>query len=843
MNNKTGGKRMEQGNMDYADTRPRLSGRGASAGGLEALQQFLGSMTNTTDLSFVIVQHLSPDYKSLLAEILGKHTSMTVIQAENKMEVMPGVVYLIPPKNNMVLRENKLYLTEYVHGGINHPIDVFFSSLAEEMKERAVAVVLSGTGSDGTSGVKAVKEHEGLVFVQDPASAKFDGMPKSAINTGLVDFVLTPQGIAAELANVYSYPVAIRLQDGSMDTVSEEHLLSRVYAVLKKQCGIDFTHYKRSTVIRRIERRMVVTHKEAFVDYVTSLEEQLDEAQALGREILIGVTSFFRDPAYFEKLKNKAIMDIVTRSGEKDAIRCWVAGCSTGEEAYSIAILFKEMLEECQVRRDVKIFATDVDARAIETAGRGLYSESLLDDVAPERLSRFFLKKGDQYQISKDIRKMIIFAPQNVFQDPPFGKLDLVSCRNVLIYFQPVLQKNLFAIFHAALRDNGYLFLGKSETAGDFADIFHSVCSMEKIYIHKQSGKAPEIFPVSYCTSPQRIVHHDAADGVREESRYEIPEESLYQQFLEGYLPPSIVVNERNDVLHFFGEYMQFLRIGRGRASLNVYDLVQDDLSLVLSTALNKCRETKHSVTYTDVSLNLATGGKNLVDILVEPIPDKRGNPTTLVAIIFSTRKHLEPVGEVERYDIDKTAAQRIINLENELQVSQASLQVTIGELETVNEELQAANEELLTANEELQSSNEELQSVNEELYTVNTEFQQKLDELTVVTNDMNNFLSTTMIGVLFIDLEMNMRKFTDYISREFHLMAHDEGRSIQILGHSFSNYDIAADASAVLKQLIPSDKEVISNDGKHYTIRIAPYRTTDNTIKGLVITIIDSLG
>lgn len=819
---------------------PLIVGIGASAGGLEALQQFFQHMPGNSGLSYVVIQHLSPDYKSLMADILGKYTEMAVKQAENGMKIRPDTVYLIPPKKNLSLRGNQLILSDIVPGQLNHPIDVFLTSLALEKRERAIAVVLSGTGTDGTSGIKAVKEHGGLVIVQDPETAKFDGMPRSAINTGLSDFVLSPEEIVDEILNFSNYPTLIRPQEQEV-LFSDEEMFPRIYSILKKASGIDFTNYKRTTVLRRIERRMVVTHSPSLGEYVNLLANETEEANILVKEILIGVTNFFRDPKFFEKLKQTVIYNIVERTGEKEPIRIWSAGCSTGEEAYSIAILFKEVLEELNVQRDIKIFATDVDAKAIEQAGKGVFSESILDDVSSERLARFFSKKNDQYVISKEIRRMIIFAPHNMLSDPPFGKLDLISCRNVMIYFQPVLQRSLFGIFHSALKDGGYLFLGKSETAGEYTNVFAAVCNAEKIYIHKGDGKVDELIPPSFnipnvqTVSPRNISISDRSAG-------DYTLESTYVHFLENFLPATVVLNESNQVLHFFGNYQEFLKIAPGKATFNFFNMIHKDLSLVSSTALNRCRAEHIAVTYTGIAVDCA-GGRKIIDLTVAPVPGRQNDESGLTAILFVENRKMETGGVMEKYDVDTTAARRIVDLEQELHESRNDLKSTIGELETVNEELQAANEELLTANEELQSSNEELQSVNEELYTVNTEYQQKLDELTMLTNDLSNFLSSTMIGILFVDSNLNIRKFTEYIGREFQLMEHDVGRSLQIFAHSFPEEDIVKDAKAVSKNLVPIDREVTAMNGRYYTLRIAPYRTTENSIRGLVITIIDSLG
>lgn len=820
---------------------PFIVGIGASAGGLEALQQFFSAVPDNSGLAFVVIQHLSPDYKSLMAEILGKYTSMMVLQAENGMEVEPNIVYLIPPKKNMTIKNGRLLLTDYVHGAINHPIDTFLASLAEERKAHALCVILSGTGSDGTSGIKSIKEHDGLVLVQDPASAKFDGMPRSAINTGLADFVLPPRELAEEILNFSNYPAIVDISDNE-ELFSDKDTLSLIYLTMKRVSGIDFTYYKKTTVLRRIERRMVVTHCPTLSSFAHLLEENQNEVDLLVKDILIGVTKFFRDAEFFEKLKHTVIYNILENSGSTDPIRIWSAGCSTGEEAYSLAILFHEAMDEKKLHRDIKIFATDVDTKAIEQAGKGVFSESIVDDVSAERLARFFIKRNDQYQICKDIRKMIIFAPHNMLSDPPFGKLALICCRNVLIYFQPVLQKGLFAIFHSALKNGGYLFLGKSETASEYSKVFTPVSIAEKIYMHRSDAKMDDLMPPAF-NIPNIQTAIPSATGLAHREENNLAMENVYSHFLEKFLPASVVVDDQNNILHFFGGYSDYLNLAPGKATFNFFTLVNKDINLVSSTAINRCRMEKKAVTYTGISVDTLTG-RRVIDLSVQPIIDSSGIDTGLLAILFVEHGEVIPLeGIVEKYDINITAAQRITDLEHELQASQNDLRTTIGELETVNEELQAANEELLTANEELQSSNEELQSVNEELYTVNSEFQQKLDELTTMTNDLSNFLSSTMIGILFVDSHLNIRKFTEYIGREFQLESQDVGRSMQIFAHSFPDEDIVTDARNVLKDLTPVDREVVGMNGRFYTMRIAPYRTTENSIRGLVITVIDSLG
>ena len=614
-----------------------------------------------------------------------------------------------------------------------------------------------------------------------------------------------------------------------------------IYTILKNASGIDFTYYKRATILRRIERRMLVTHSASLADFARLLGDSSEEVQILTKEILISVTKFFRDPPFFEKLKYHAIHKIVERAKEGEPICVWSAGCSTGEEAYSIAILFQEVMEELQVQRDVKIFATDVDSRAIEQAGKGIFSENIIDDVTPDRLARFFLKQNDQYLISKQIRRMIVFAPHNLFSDPPFGKLDLISCRNVMIYFQPVLQRGLFAIFHSALKHNGYLFLGKSETASEYANLFKPVCGPEKIYVHKGEGKVEDLTPPSFNLPNMQAISLKSRQALRNPG--EIPGgEAAYTRFLETFLPASVVLDAQDAVVHFFGNYADYFALAPGKATLNFFSIIHHDLALVAATALSRCRETHGSVTYTDITVD-SSSGRKIVDFLVQPVPAPSGEESTLTAVLVLEHRRPEVGGITEKYDISATAARRIADLERECQVSQSDLRAAIQQLETVNGELQAANEELLTANEELQSSTEELQSVNEELYAVNTEHQLKLDELTMMTNDLSNFLSAAMIGILFVDSNLNIRKFTEYMGREFQLMEHDIGRPLQIFTHSFPDEEIELDARTVLENLISIDREVTAMNGHCYTLRIAPYRTTENSIRGLVITIIDSLG
>ena len=846
--------------MEYSTSGSRemqpscVVGIGASAGGLEALQQLLTFLPSNTGMAFVIIQHLAPNHKSLLTDILGKYTVMPVIEAQDGMRVERNHVYMIPPKYNIELVSDVLRLREYDRAKMNHPIDIFFRSLASAYENRAVAVILSGTGSDGTNGIRSIKDQNGLIIVQTPESAKFDGMPRNAIATGLVDMIQNPDSIAREMAHI----AATMADASSRLQLTDSDLLTQVFSILKSVTNIDYAYYKQTTILRRIERRLVVTHNRNLREYVNYLSANPEEAKVLAKEVLIGVTCFFRDPEYFEVLKESVIRPLVTETPRSRQIRVWVAGCSTGEEAYSIAILFTEIMEELNSRRDIKIFATDLDADAITTATRGIYSDNIIEDVSVLRLSRYFNRKGNKYQIRHDIRQMIIFAQHNVFQDPPFGRLDLISCRNLLIYFQSVLQRNLFAIFHMALNDRGFLFLGRSESVFDYDDVFRVRNSNEKIFIHNAGGKAPLHDRITYSMQnfentlqpvPMRV--EDEEDDAAERAG------GLETSVLETLMPMTVLVNEKNELYRTYGESAEFLSIPKGTVSLDIFTLLRTDLRIAVSTALRESRKLREKVIFDNVPVQIGDTPENLT-LVAQPIFDRNGDNSGYTAVSF-LRGHRKLEGDIRQYQVDTAAAQRISNLERDLKVSQDSLKQTVSELESVNAELQAANEELLTANEELQSSNEELQSVNEELYTVNSEYQSKVTELAGLNDDMANFLSTTLVGILMVDRNLNIRKFTEYIATEFHVAEQDVGRSLRYIAFNFSTIDLIGLCRDVLKSMTAIERNCASVTGRTYLIRIAPYQVYERKenadggsvtveesertgkLQGLVITFVDT--
>ncbi len=819
-------------------------GIGASAGGLEALQKLLTALPPNTGFPYIIVQHLSPDYKSLLSEILSKYTDMPVVQVEGGMEVKPDCVYVIQPGKNMRISKGKIQLSNQKERELNLPIDMFFRSLAEEFGPRAISIILSGTGSDGSNGIKAIKENDGLILVQDFETAKFDGMPRSAMRTGIVDAQLSPEKMALELMHI-SNAVHNGAKAFKTERQIDEELMKKIYIILKKISKINFTHYKQTTILRRIERRMMLTHKESLADYVDYLYANSDEVITLSKEVLIGVTNFFRDPEYFQILKEKAIQEIILHSSPEEAIRVWVAGCSTGEEAYSIAILFCEVMETLKIKRSVKVFATDLDVDAITTASKGTYGDSIIDSVSPSRLSRYFTRSNNAYVVNRELRKMVIFSPHNVFQDPPFGRIDLISCRNMMIYFQPVLQNDLFNIFHSALKDKGFLFLGKSEAIGAYTEAFPIIDASAKIFTHNASSKIVGSKAIPYLQTTY-LDGEFTEDMDNEVTRRNVPvevgnkEEALIDvALLESFMPACLVINSKNEVVHSYGESSNYIHLSAGRFSNILFDILTEQLKVPASTILKEARSKKQKVQYRDIHLE---GEREavLINLTAMPIGKKGYDQDDIYALVFSENKERGKIFEAVPYEIDKASSQRITDLEQELGEVQTRLDKSVAEQECVNEELQAANEELLTANEELQSSNEELQSVNEELYTVNSEYQQKLAELADLNDDIANFLSTTQIGIIFVDNKLNIRRYTNYVTTEFSVMDHDIGRSLKFISYHLPSVDISEICENVLKTLVPDEREVTTSKKKVFLMRVAPYRSMENKILGCVITLVD---
>jgi two-component system CheB/CheR fusion protein len=813
-------------------------GVGASAGGLDALEKFFMNATNESGLAIVIVQHLSPDYKSLMADLLGKRTEMPVKVAEDGMLVEPNHVYLIPPRQSLTIFHRKLYLTERETGQLYLPIDIFFQSLADDLEEKAIGIILSGTGSDGTRGIRAIKEKGGLVMVQDEQTAKFDGMPRSAIATSLVDYILPPEQMMREMLNYIQHPCLVSDPLVKRTMVQDDDSLGKLFALLRSSNGVDFTFYKQNTMVRRIERRMSIKQIEKLGDYLHYLYQSPSEVNTLYREFLIGVTRFFRDPEAFDYIKEQVIPAIFANKKRGDSIRLWVAGCSTGEEAYSYAILLTEYMETSGRHMDVKVFATDLDKNAIEIAGKGLYPESIAADISPEYLQNYFIKGGDSYIVARRIREMVIFAQQNIITDPPFSKVDLISCRNVLIYLQPVLQKRVISSFQFALNPDGFMVLGTSETVGDAEDYFQCRDNKLKIYQYK-GGFRPSLADSRVSRIPgsaQPMLSHNTS-AVREDWR---TIDSIQRGLLEAFLSATAVVDESLNLIYTTGDMDAYLRVPSGGFfTANILKQAREGLSIPISTAIHKVLNEQQVVTYKNIHVGEGENART-IDLVVRPFFEQ-GTRQKLAIMQFTPV--VKPSGEEDHaltYDLATSAQQRIQDLEHELQYTRESLQATVEELETSNEELQATNEELFAANEELQSTNEELHSVNEELITVNAEYHAKIQELTRLNEDINNLLSSSAVGTVFLDRELRIRLFTPTTQREFHLQDQDVGRPLRHVNHNFLDCDLIAEAKEVLRTLDTRELKIRSASGLWYRLRLTPYKTLQQQAGGVIITFVD---
>jgi len=834
-----------QAQMPHDQSPSAIVGVGASAGGLEAIQAFFEHMPTDSGMAFVVIQHLSPDHKSLMVELLSRKTEIPVQRAEDGMVARANNIYLIPPKTTLTIFHGKLLIEEQKpRGCINLPVDLFLRSLAEDQGEKAVAVVLSGTGSDGTRGVRAVKEWGGLVMVQDEESAKFDGMPRAAASTGTADFILPPDEMPEQLVACLQHPYATRQQ--RQQALADETGITRLFSLLRAKTRVDFTYYKPSTITRRIERRIAVTQVEDLDAYVRYAEQTPAEIATLYRELLIGVTSFFRDPETMTIMRERVLPELVNRGSDQE-LRFWVAGCSTGEEAYTLAILAREAMQDAGCVRDVKIFATDIDRDAILKAGTGTYPESIAADLDPRLLAKYFHRHADCYKVARTVREMVVFAQHNLVRDPPFTRIDLVSCRNLLIYLQTNLQQHALEMFRFSLNPSGVLLLGSSETVGDMDDAFEPIDRKARIYRVKGRRGArtgggrfplpPQEKGTVQRSAPGPTPHIRRADGPRQQDR-------LLTRLLDGvagaYLPLAVVVNEHLEVVHTVGDARGIFSLPSGRAVYDISKMVDRELAIPMATGIQKVFRTGEELIYSNIRLREPAPGRKL-RMRIRPLPGRR-NDEALAVVLFEDIEAIEPRSEAEavEYDADEETRQRIVDLEQDLQFTRENLQATIEELETSNEELQATNEELLASNEELQSTNEELQSTNEELYTVNAEYQKKIIELTESQNDVDNLLSSSRIGTLILDEDLCIRRFSPQCASVFNLVDADLGRPLKHLTHDFIDFDPLAVAREVTQTGEIREMDVQTEDDSWYLVRMLPYRVGPKSFAGVVVTLID---
>jgi two-component system CheB/CheR fusion protein len=813
-----------------------IVGIGASAGGLEALEHLLKAMPMDTGMAFVVIQHLSPDFKSLMNELLTRYTSMPIHVVDRSTPVSRNCVYLLPPRKDMVLSGNTLNVRDRpLDQHLNMPINTFFRSLAQEAGERAIAVILSGTGTDGSAALLDVHAMGGLVVVQSEESAKFDGMPKAAIETGLADAVLPPEEIPEALV-AYGRDPSAPVLESKTGRVREDTLLGlpAIIEQLRQRFNLDFTSYKPATVCRRIERRITLRNCASLQDYSTLAASEPSELDTLYRDLLIGVTRFFRDTEVWESLRKQVVLPLIQSSDPAGEIRVWVAACATGEEAYTIAILFAEALSKLGVQRTVRIFATDVHAHSLQLASEGLYQGSSLHDVSSERRDRYFSRQGRGYRIHPDIRKMLIFSAHNVIKDPPFTKMDLVSCRNMLIYFLPAAQGKALSSFHFALNLRGTLVLGPSESPGPVADEFETIDRQWKIYRKVQDSRLPMSLRMNVAPSTGTTAYRTTAVGDLRLAR-------AYEFVLAKYTPSGILLNEKREILHVFGDAHRFLRAPAGKMTNDVFSLVQEDLRIVLSSAVQTAGKKTERVVFKGVRYTAEPDSKSwLVDVCVDPLPDKTTN-TTYYFVFFDREKQvLLSDGDAEQFRLDTESQSRIRHLEEELQQTKQSLQTIVEELQTSNEELQATNEELMASNEELQSTNEELHSVNEELYSVNAEHEQKIKQLTEATNDLNNLMNSTEIGTIFLDRNHCIRLFTPAAAQMFNLLPQDIGRDIKHITYRVRGDDIFHAIEVVGNAGNDREISVVAPNGKSYLRRVKPYLDESRAIAGIVLTFVD---
>jgi two-component system, chemotaxis family, CheB/CheR fusion protein len=841
-------------------------GIGASAGGLAAFEAFFSGMPPDSDpgMAFVLVQHLAPDHKSILTDLIGRYTRMQVFEVEDGMVVMPNCAYIIPPNRDMAFLNGALQLLEpAAPRGRRLPIDFFFRSLAHDQRERAIGVVLSGTGSDGTLGVRAIKGEGGMVMAQNPESTEYDGMPRSAIATGLVDYELPPAEMPAQIiaytAHAFGKP---RLPAAPLP--KNESDLKKIFVLLRSQTGHDFSQYKPSTIQRRIERRMAVHQIETMAGYVKFIQQTPEEVEVLFRDMLIGVTSFFRDPEAFKVLEEQIIPKLLAEKGADATIRIWVPGCSMGEEAYSLAILLAERQEALKKSFKVQVFATDIDSHAIAAARAGIYPASIAADLTPERLARFFAAEPGEsaYRIHKVIRDMLVFSEQNVIKDPPFSRLDLVSCRNLLIYLGGHLQKKLIPLFHYALNPGGYLFLGTSETVGELADLFATLDRKQKIYQRKEDligarragvGRflQPMTTPTTEHLRAEKTVHP------RKLPLRELTERALLQHVVQA----GALVNAGGDLLYLHGRTGMYLEPTPGESGpSNILKMAREGLRRDLTTALHRAAQTSAPVLCPGVRVK-TNGDFISVHLTVRPVavaPSASPEPPLYLVILEPAQEPLIgqqsslPTGQAGKPSSAEPASveadDRIAALKQELRAKEEYLQTTNEELETSNEELKSSNEEMQSVNEELQSTNEELetskeelQSVNEELATVNAELQTKVADLSRANNDMNNLLAGTGIATVFVDHQLRILRFTPAATKIINLIQSDIGRPVSHIVSNLPGYsDLKEDTRAVLDTLVPKEADVQTADGRWYTMRIQPYRTMDNVIEGAVLTFTD---
>lgn len=819
-----------------------IVGIGASAGGLEALEQFLTNVPANSGMAFVVIQHLDPSSKGMLPEFLQRITEMQVFQVTDRLTIKPDCVYVIPANKNMSILNGALHLFAPLESrGLRLPIDFFFLSLADDRKDNSIGIILSGMGSDGTIGLKAIKEKAGIVMVQDPASAKFDSMPMSAIDSVMVDVVATASELPSKL-------LAIAKLNGHSSSKKEIEKdvssLEKIIILLRSYTGNDFSEYKRTTLYRRIERRISIHLIDNIASYVRYLQENPTEIEILFKELLIGVTSFFRDPLVWEHLKKNVLPSLFNKLPNGYIVRAWIPACSTGEEAYTMAIVFKEVMANLVAEKhlSLQVFATDLDKIAVEKARKGIYPASIVSDLSPERLNRFFIQTDGQYRVSADIREMVIFAPQNVIKDPSFTKLEIISCRNLMIYLDANLQKKLLTLFHYSLNQNGLLLLGSAETTGEMSEWFSTVDSKLRIYQRSASSKTEELydFPSSFSPAKKNLTINQIPVKVADNLQ-NLTDQLLLQQFT----PSSVLVTDLGDILYITGSTGKYLEPAAGKANLNIFAMAREGLSEELPSIFREAMKSFEKKIIHNIKIK-NNGKIQLTDITVQQL-EKPVSLRGKILVVFGKLHDVElkpsksSRGKSARATPNADLELELQRVKDELQSTSEEMQTSQEELKSTNEELQSTNEEMQSTNEELSTSKEEMQSLNEELHTVNIELQSKIDDSARVNSDMNNLLRSIDIATLFLDKDLKIRQFTAPSTKIFKFIPGDVGRVFTDQVTDLDYPELYDDAKEVLKTLIYIEKTIPTRDGRWFNVRIMPYRTFEDKIDGLVITFIDN--
>jgi len=833
----TGSEGQADGDYDF-----HVVGIGASAGGLESLEKLFARVPPDSGMAYVVVQHLSPDFRSVMDELLARQTDIPIRQAEEGLEVTPNTIFLIPPKKEAILSGRKFRLRDKEpREALALPIDHFFRSLAQAAGSLSVAVVLSGSGSDGSRGIRDVHQAGGLVVCESEETAKFDGMPLAAQETGVVDLVLRPDRIPETLVRHANHH-----HSGSSAPAPDGELLADgldvIFKLLHDEYGIDFSFYKSSTVGRRIQRRLAMHQSSDVDEYAIRLRHDAMELNSLYRDLLIGVTHFFRDPEAFEVLEKQIIPKVVELAGHDDDVRIWVAGCATGEEAYSIAILFHEHFTALGRAPAFKLFATDVHNTSLEVASTGEYGEDSVAGVSEERLERYFERIRDKFVVIPELRKQIVFAPHNLLKDAPFTKLDMIACRNLLIYFQPLAQKKALSLFQFGLKTGGMLFLGPSESPGELLDEFDPLDGHWKMFRKRRDTRLPADLRFSLPLSRNTPPRFEGRPG----GNFPSPRGSIdtallktYDWILARHMPPAVLIDDRHEILHIFGAAHSYLHMKPGRPSSDALELFDGGLRMAVLGAMQRVKKEGMPVYYNGVRLN--SDSATTCRVCVEPVENPLSLRSQYLITILPAQAEMPLLPPPENPDVDPhvISRDRIEALESDLRYTQENLQATVEELETANEELQAANEELVASNEELQSTNEELHSVNEELYTVNAEYQKKIDELTELSSDLENLMECTDVATVFLDQELRIRKFTPQIVPIFKLLSQDVGRCIDNFAHHLNRPHLIPEITRVLETGVRLEEEIQTNQGRWLHLRVLPYRSA-KVVKGVVLTLID---